>query len=343
MFDRIIQKNRCFIIAEIGLSHEGSMGLAISMIDKAIKCGVNAIKFQTHFADHESSKWEKFRTTGNIQDKTRYDYWTRTSFSEDNWSYLKKYCDEKSIMFLSTPFSVYAAEILEKLNIAAWKISSGDITNYPLLDFVASTKKPIFLSTGMSNYSEISEVVNYLKEANRNIVVFQCTNSYPCPPEEIGLSEIIKLKELLGVNIGFSDHSGKVGTGISAFTLGASALEVHVTWDKEYYGPDVSSSLTFKELAILVDSIRYLENSFASNKNKDDLILTHNEIRSLFMKGIYFKKDIKKGELINSDHLSFKKPLTEIPASKYKDLIGKRLSKNVIKDEPVKIDDFYET
>ena len=342
MLDSIIQNNRCFIIAEIGLSHEGSLGLAIAMINRAVKCGVNAIKFQTHFPEHESSKWEKFRTKGNLQDKTRYDYWQRTSFSEENWKILKEYCDDQNIMFLSTPFSVYAAEILEKLDIAAWKISSGDITNYPLLDFVASTNKPIFLSTGMSDYSEILEVINYLKDVNKNIVVFQCTNSYPCPPEEIGLNEIIKLKDLLGVNIGFSDHSGKVGTGISAFTLGALALEVHVTWDKEYYGPDVSSSLTFDELNILVDSIRYLENSFNSKKNKDDLKLSHNEIRSLFMKGIYFNKNLKKGDLISFNDLSFKKPLTEIPASKYKDVIGKILLNHVIKDDQVKFKDFYE-
>ena len=335
MFNQLIHKNRCFVIAEIGLSHEGSLGVAISMIDKAIKCGVDAVKFQTHFPFYESSKWEEFRVKGNLQDKTRYDYWQRTSFSEDIWEKLKKYCDEKNILFLSTPFSVYAAEILENLNIAAWKISSGDITNYPLLDFVSSTRKPIFLSTGMSNYSEVIDTVQYLKEQKNDLVVFQCTNSYPCPAEQIGLSEIKKLKKLLKVDIGFSDHSGKIGTGISAFTLGALALEVHVTWDKEYFGPDVSSSLTFEELKTLVDNIRYLEKSFKSKYNKNDLIKSHLDVRSLFMKGVYFKENLLKNHIIEYDNLSFKKPLTDIPASEYKSIIGKKLIKDVYIDNPV--------
>lgn len=339
MFNQLIQKNRCFIIAEIGLSHEGSLGVAISMIDKAIKCGVDAVKFQTHFPLHESSKWEEFRVKGNLQDKTRYDYWQRTSFSEDIWVILKKYCDEKNILFLSTPFSVYAAEILEKLDISAWKISSGDITNYPLLDFVASTQKPIFLSTGMSDYSEVKDTVQYLKEKKNDIIVFQCTNSYPCPAEQIGLKEIKKLKKLLKVDIGFSDHSGKIGTGISAFTLGALALEIHVTWDKEYFGPDVSSSLTFEELNILVDNIRYLEKSFKSKYDKNDLIKSHRDVRSLFMKGIYFKDNLNENHIIEYENLSFKKPLTNMPASDYKRILGKKLIKNVYIDNPLKKSD----
>ena len=328
MIKKIAVENRCFIIAEIGLSHEGSLGIAISMIDKAAKCGVDAVKFQSHFPEHESSKFETFRTNGNLQDKTRFDYWERTSFSEENWIILKKHCDLRNVIFLSTPFSIYAAEILQKVDIFAWKISSGDITNYPLLDFVASTRKPILLSTGMSNYSEISDAIKYLNSVKNNIILFQCTNSYPCPPEEIGLNEIPKLS--------------KIGTGISAFTLGAKALEVHITWDKEFYGPDVSSSLTFDELTILVDSIRYIEKSFISNKSKNDLMISHNQIRTLFMKGIYYNKNMSNGDSINMNDLSFKKPLTDIPASEYKNLIGKVLTKNLLKDESLKKSDFNE-
>jgi N,N'-diacetyllegionaminate synthase len=342
MKNKIFKKNQCFIIAEIALSHEGSLGIALSMIDKAATCGVDAVKFQAHFPEHESSVWETFRTNGNLQDKTRFEYWKRTSFNEEEWLIIKNHCDRKNVLFLCTPFSIHAAMLLQKMEILAWKISSGDITNYPLLDFISSTNKPILISTGMSDYSEIASTVEYLNSSINNLCILQCTNSYPCPPEEIGLLEIPKLKELFGVDIGFSDHSGKIGSCIAAFTLGASVLEVHVTWDKEFYGPDVTSSLTFDELRTLTDSIRYLEKSFSSRNSKNDLKISHEHIRKLFMKGIYVNRNKNKGEIIGIDDLSFKKPVKGIPASDYISILGEVLKNDVFKDEPLMLSDFHD-
>jgi len=336
----LIKENRCFVIAEIGLSHEGSLGVAIAMATKAAKCGVDAVKFQTHISEYESSKWEEFRVIGNYQDKTRFEYWKRTSFTIDQWRILKEKCDELGVYFLSTPFSIQAAEILEVINVPAWKISSGDINNYPLLDYVAGTKKPVFLSTGMSDYYEIEKSVEYLSSIRENLMIFQCTNSYPCPPEEIGIKEVEKLRNRFNLSVGFSDHSGKIGTGISAFSLGALALEVHVAWDKEYFGPDVTSSLTFQELRELVENLRFLEKSFSTSYSKSEIKKTHHNMRNLFMKGIYYDSDLKAGQVIGIKDLSFKKPLFYIPASEYKSLIGRDLLTDVIKGNPVKLSDF---
>ena len=310
------------------------------MIQKAAQSGVDAVKFQTHIAEHESSELEQFRVKTLTQDRSRFDYWKRTSFNRKEWKTIKKACDDQNVYFMSSPFSVQAAELLEDLNIPIWKISSGDINNYPLLDFVKKTKKPIFLSSGMSGYEEIEETFSYLKKYKENILLFQCTNTYPCKPEDIGYSEIINLKKLFKVPVGLSDHSGHPASGIAAYVLGAQAIEVHVTWDKDYYGPDVSSSLTFNELRFLVDSVRFLERGLHVSYSKNKLIESHNEIRNLFMKGIYLNKNLQKGSVLNFGDMSFKKPLSSIPASDYKLIIGQKIKNDLKENHPLSKDDF---
>mgnify|MGYP000902723299 FL=1 len=335
-----IKKNKCFIIAEIGLSHEGSLGVAVKMIEKASRCGVDAVKFQTHLAEFESSELEKFRLKNTTQDNSRFDYWKRTSFKKGEWKIIKKTCDENNVCFMSSPFSVQAAELLEEINIPIWKISSGDINNYPLLNYIEKTKKPIFLSSGMSGYDEISNTLDYLKNSRDNILLFQCTNSYPCIPEEIGYGEINNLNKLFKIPIGLSDHSGHPASGIAAYTLGAQAIEVHVTWSKDYFGPDVSSSLTFDELKLMTDSIRFLERGLHVSYSKNKLIESHDEIRNLFMKGIYLSKSLKNGHVLKYEDLSFKKPLSSIPASNYKAIIGQKLKNDLSENHPLSKDDF---
>lgn len=339
--NKFLKKNKCFIIAEIGLAHEGSLGVAIKMIQIAAKCGVDAVKFQTHIAEYESSELEKFRLRTATQDKSRYDYWKRTSFNENEWKVIKKECDNNRVFFMSSPFSVQAAELLEKIEIPIWKISSGDINNYPLLDYVRKTNKPIFLSSGMSGYDEIRNSLEYLKDYLDNVLLFQCTNSYPCPPKDIGFGEIKKLNKMFDIPIGLSDHSGYPASGIAAYTLGAKAIEVHVTWSKDYYGPDVSSSLTFDELKLMTDSIRFLEKGLNLNYSKNKLIESHYEIRNLFMKGIYLNKNLNKGHILKYEDLSFKKPLSTIPASNYESIIGKTLKNSLNKNHPLSKADLH--
>lgn len=339
VLDQYIKKNRCFIIAEVGLSHEGSLGVALKMIEKAAKSGVDAVKFQTHIAEHESSYLEKFRVKNMTQDSSRFDYWKRTSFKKEDWIKIKNVCEDNNVVFMSSPFSVQAAQLLEEIDVSIWKISSGDINNYPLLDFVKKTNKPIFLSSGMSGYKEINNTLNYLEDIKESLLLFQCTNSYPCEPHDIGFNQIEKLNREYKIPIGLSDHSGYPASGIAAYTLGALALEVHITWDKDYYGPDVTSSLTFDQLTFLVDSIRFLEKGLHVNYSKDNLIESHNDIRNLFMKGIYINKNLNAGSTLKFEDLSFKKPLSSIPAADYKEIIGKTLKRKLKLNHPLTKDD----
>ena len=153
----IKNKKKTFIVAEVGMSHHGNIGIAHSLIDTFSKTGVDAIKFQTHYADYESTKYEKFRNKKLSFYKTRYNYWKETEFSQNEWKKLLIHCNKKNVKFLSSPFSVHAAKILDIIGMNTWKIASGEITNFELLDFVRKTKKPVILSSGMSFISELED------------------------------------------------------------------------------------------------------------------------------------------------------------------------------------------
>ena len=323
----------CFVIAEVGLSHEGSLGSALAFIDAAAAAGADAVKFQTHLAEAEGTPKEEFRVKVFPQDKTRSDYWRRTSFTPEQWKELKGYTEEKNLVFLSTPFSLEAAQMLNELGIVAWKIGSGETNNIPLLEKMTEFKKPFLLSTGMSYLGEVESSVKAIGKGGCELILMQCTNRYPCPPEKLGLNLIKEYEEKFGVPVGFSDHSGNIYSGLAAYTLGASALEVHVTFHKKCFGPDVPASLTFEELKQLVEGVRFLKAAFKSPINKDEEAKKLENIRELFTKGIVAKNNLSLGTTITLDNIDFKKPALGIPASKYKDVIGKKLNKNLKKDD----------
>ena len=261
------------IIAEIGQAHEGSLAMALSYIDAVSKAGADAVKFQTHLADEESSKEDKFRKKNQfIKDKTRFDYWKRTEFSFNQWKIIKKFAEEKNLVFMSSPFSLKAAKYLNDLKIKAWKIGSGETNNYPMLEYIAKTKKPIYLSTGLSNYKEISETIKFIKKFNSNIVLMQCTSLYPCPKNQIGLNVINEYKKRFNLNVGYSDHSGKIEILTAAYTLGAQVIETHITFSKHINLFDNSSSIEVADLKRLSEYISTLDevikNPVDKNKKK---------------------------------------------------------------------------
>ena len=218
-----------FIIAEIGQAHDGSLGQALSFIQASAKAGANAVKFQTHFADEESSKYDEFRVPVFPQDQTRQDYWRRMEFSISDWQMLASKAKELGLVFLSSPFSNKAVETLIRCNVPAWKIASGELFNYPMLDKILETNEPLLISTGMSSWDEIDQVVRYT--AGRQRVLFQCTTEYPSKPENIGLNNIPTFKiKYPDTVIGLSDHSGEIYPSMSAYMLGARVFEVHVAW-----------------------------------------------------------------------------------------------------------------
>ena len=315
------------LIAEIGQAHEGSLGIAHSYIDALYKTGVRIVKFQTHIADAESSSSEPFRTNFSYEDKTRFDYWKRMEFDEDQWAGLKKHCDDLGMEFLSSPFSLKAVDLLEKIGVERYKIGSGEITNFLMLEKVARTGKPVILSSGMSNFNEISEALKIVKRYHSKISILQCTTSYPTKPEQWGLNIINELKEKFKLQVGFSDHSGEIYPCLFAAALGASILEFHCVFDKQMFGPDSFSSLTMSEITLLHKGVSQLDiarNNPINKNNLDDF----KDLKNMFGKSLAVNRNMQKGEIISLNSLEAKKPSNKgIPASEFERILGKRVNK----------------
>ncbi len=333
---------RCLLIGEVGLVHEGSLGTAHAFIDAIADSGADAVKFQTHIAEAESTSRERFRARVFPQDNTRSDYWRRTSFSEENWTALKKHADQRGILFLSTPFSIAALDLLNRVGVPAWKISSGDTNNLPLLERACGTGKPVLLSTGMSPWEEIDRAVELVRSKGNELILFQCNTSYPCPPESLGLNLLEEYRKRYNLPIGLSDHSARICSGIAAFAMGAVAVEVHVTLSRKAFGPDISSSLEIDQLAELVASIRFLEKAFAHPVDKDQSAAGKESLRALFMKSIVAARRIEAGSMLTEEDLAFKKPFDGIAASSFREVLGRRIAVDKAKDDPIRWDDLHD-
>lgn len=319
-----------YLIAEIGQAHEGSLGMLYAYIDAVAQTGVNAIKFQTHIAHAESSEFEPFRVKFSKQDKTRYEYWERMSFTQEQWNEIGKYTKEKGVDFISSPFSNAAVDVLEEAEVDTYKIGSGEVTNFLLLEKVAQTQKPVIISSGMSSYTELDAAVQFLLQRNVDLSVLQCTTAYPTQPEQFGLNVITELKgRYPDLKIGFSDHSGSTAAGIAATTLGAEIIEFHVVFHKEMFGPDVKASLTLEETKSLVEATNNIFKAINNPIDKQD----HKEfsnLKAIFEKSLAVNKDLPKGHVLGFKDLEAKKPKNKgIDASNYLSIIGKKLNKDL--------------
>lgn len=314
-----------FIIAEIGQAHDGSIGILHSYIDAVATTGIQAIKFQTHIAEAESSIHEPFRVKFSKQDKTRFDYWKRMSFTLDQWKEIKAHCDAVGLEFMSSPFSNAAVDLLEEVGVKRYKIGSGEVNNLLLLEKIAKTGKPLIISSGMSSFEELDETVAFLKQRGCDFSIMQCTTAYPTSPEQYGLNVIQELKARYQVPVGFSDHSAKIATGIAAVALGATMLECHVVFDRRIFGPDSLSSLAIDEITQLAESVKNITKAQHNPIDKSD----NNQfatLKSIFEKSLAVNKDLPKGHIITFNDLEAKKPKGfGINANKFQDIIGKAL------------------
>lgn len=335
----VIGKGECFVIAEVAQAHDGSLGMAHAYIDAVAKTGVHAIKFQTHIAEAESSYLEPWRVKFSLQDASRFDYWKRMEFTKEQWAGLKSHAEEKGLVFLSSPFSVEAFELLNDLGILAWKIASGEINNSILLKCIRDTGKPILISTGMSNISEIENAVTFLSQTSRDLAVMQCTTSYPTPPQRIGLNLIDEYRKKFQCPIGLSDHSGTIYPGLAGVAIGLDILEIHVTMSKDMFGPDVVASVTIEELLELIKGINYIELMKSNPVNKDILFNEYTEIKGIFGKSLFAALDLKAGTILSERHLSAKKPGTGISIQEIDKIIGKKLKTDITKGQMISLFD----
>ena len=320
-----------FIIAEIGQAHEGSLGIAHSYIDALKDTGVNAVKFQTHIAEAESSEFEPFRVKFSYEDATRFDYWKRMEFSLAQWKELKQHCEDVGLEFISSPFSNAAVDLLEEIGVKRYKIGSGEVSNFLLLERIAQTGKPIILSSGMSSFNEIEQAVNLLIPYKNELSILQCTTAYPTQPKEWGLNIINELKSRFGYPVGFSDHSGEIYAGLAAATLGIDLLEFHVVFNKQMFGPDAKASLTLSQISTLVEGIKHIEEAMSVKIDKNSTE-KYTELKAIFEKSLAVNKPLAAGHILRNEDLEAKKPKGYgIPANQYKEILGKKIVRQMNK------------
>ena len=332
-------KPQTFIIAEIAQAHEGSLGIAHSYIDALAACGVDAVKFQTHIADAESSEFEQFRVNFSYEDKTRFDYWKRMEFTTEQWAGLKQHCDDKKVEFISSPFSVEAVHLLEKINVQRYKIGSGELTNYLMLDAIAKTGKPIILSSGMSDWNELDETIAFLKPNGNALSLLQCTTAYPNAPEQWGLQAITEMKTRYKIPVGFSDHSADIYACLAAATLGAEILEFHAVFHHQLFGPDAKASLTIDQIKTLTKGVRQIDTALNNTHLKTDSS-KFTELKTMFGKSLAVNKHVKAGQTIAIEDLESKKPANiGIHAKDYQNIIGKKWRSDLLANSFIALKD----
>ena len=332
----------CFIIGEVAQAHDGSLGTAHAYIDAIANAGAHAVKFQMHIAEAESTALEPWRVKFSQQDATRYDYWRRMEFSEAQWRILKEHAEEKGLVFLCSPFSEQAVAMLSSMDIQAWKLASGEIGNLPLLRKILQTGKPVLLSTGMCTLDETDVVVDECRKAQVPYAVMQCTSEYPCPAEHLGLNLIPFFSGRYQCPVGLSDHTGTIYAGLAAAAVGASLLEVHVTFSRECFGPDVVASVTAQDLRQLVEGATFISRARQNPVNKDMLGSGMENMRRTFGKSIVAAMPLLAGTVFEEQHAGFKKPGFGLAPNVIVHLLGRRLKRNVTKDELLSMEDFEE-
>jgi N,N'-diacetyllegionaminate synthase len=330
-----------FIIAEAGVNHNGRLDLALKLVDAAAEAGADAVKFQTFKAiqvvthKSEMAEYQKKNTGMKV---SQFEMLKKLEFDEGWYSQVKARCKEKKIIFLSSPHGGFeSVDLLQSLNAPTFKFGSGDLTNLPLLKYVAKFKKPIILGTGMANMEEVQEAVKIIqKEGNYKIILLHCTTNYPCPLEEVNLRAMqTMMKKFPDLIVGYSDHTLGAQVPLMAVTLAAQVIEKHLTLDNRMEGPDHKASadpIVFKEM---VEQIRKVETILGSEVKMPTRIEV--SMRKVARKSLVALKDIKKGEKFSSENLGIKRPGNGLQPKYYFQIIGKKSKKDIKADTLIKL------
>jgi N,N'-diacetyllegionaminate synthase len=310
---------KVYVIAEVGSVHDGSFGNAQRLIDVAIGCGADAVKFQTHLPAAETLRDAPMPSY--FKGEPRFEYFARTGFSLEQWKKLAQHATAGGIEFMSSPFSAEAVAMLEDIGISRYKIPSGEVSNLPMLEVIAKTGKPVFLSSGMSSWAELDAAVATIRRHHNNLWVMQCTSSYPCPPEHVGLNVLGEMKARWDVPVGYSDHSMENNACLAAVALGATVVEKHLTFSRAMYGSDAKHSAEPAQFTSLVKGIREITAMLENPVDKNDLS-AFREMKEIFEKSVVSTRDIAAGSVITLEMLGIKKPGSGIPAARLNDVVG---------------------
>lgn len=328
-------QKKVFIIAEAGDNHNGDYDTALKLVDKAVEAGADCVKFQTFVTERVISKLAEkadYQKESTGTDESQYEMVKKLELSFEQFRQIKKYCEQKKIMFLSTPFDLESIEFLQEIDIPFWKIPSGEITNLPYLEKMAHTGKDIIMSTGMCTMEEIQKAIDILrKNGAGKITLLHCNTEYPTPYGDVNLRAMKTMADTFGVEVGYSDHTKGIEVPIAAVAMGAVVIEKHFTLDKNMPGPDHKASLEPYELKQMVQSIRNIEKALGSSEKKPSA----SEIKNIDIarKSIVAKKTIKKGEELTEDNLDIKRPGNGISPMCWYDLLGTKAVKDFSEDE----------
>lgn len=330
----------CFIIAEAGVNHNGDMNLARKLIDAAVDSGADAVKFQTFLADeiilqNAPKAQYHIETTGTDSEQSWYELLKSQELNRKQHLELIEYCNEKGIVFISTPYDWPSIDMLDELNVPIFKVASTDANNLPLLRYMAKKGRPMILSTAMSNLDEIKNSVALIKsEGVKDLVVLQCTGSYPAPADQANVTAMLQISEKCDVAVGYSDHVPGYSAAIAAVALGACVYEKHFTISRDLPGPDHRASLEPEELKELIDAIRQTESALG-NRNKR--VMPCEEVnRNKLRKFIVAREDIKQGDMFGNHNLTTKRTGGRgMDPTFWDNLLNTKSPENFKKDQPI--------
>ncbi|MBN1762916.1 MAG: N-acetylneuraminate synthase [Methanomicrobia archaeon] len=330
-----IIENRTFIIAEAGVNHNGSLQLAKKLVDAAKDAGADAVKFQTFRADNlvtQSAKKAEYQEKNASEGESQYEMLKKLELTKDEFSTLFDYTKNKGMIFLSSPFDKASVDLLDSLGVNAFKIASGEITNIPLLCYVATKGKPIILSTGMSMLDEVEAAVNILRNVGAHeIVLLHCVSNYPALIAETNLRAITTLKQAFKVPVGFSDHTIGITATVAAIALGACVIEKHFTLDRSLPGPDHQASLEPEEMMELVKTIRAVEQALGNGIKKPTP--SEEVMKKVARRSIVAGEDISAGTIITASMLDLKRPGTGLEPQQLNNVIGRKANKAIKRNE----------
>jgi len=334
--------NKCYMIAEIGVNHGGSVELAYKMIDAAKEAGADAVKFQTFKASSLVSQGTPkvdYQMSTTDKHETHYQMIKSLEFKYEDHPSVFNYCKSKDIDFISTPYDIESAIFLNDLGVDIFKTASADIVDIPLHNFLASLNKKVIISTGMATLGEIENIVSIYRGFDiSNLSILHCVANYPCAYESLNLNVINTLQNSFKVPVGFSDHAIGCYPAIASIALGATIIEKHFTLDKDMDGPDHKASNNPEEFAELVRAVRIAEKSMGDSiKQVQDEEL---QMRGVSRKSLFFSKDINKGETISAEDIVLKRPGNGIYSNMLQSIIGKKAAKDLYIDEIIKFGDF---
>lgn len=335
----IKEHSKVFIIAEAGVNHNGQLDLALKLIDAAASAGADAVKFQTFKAEEvvtEEGEMASYQEKNIGKNLSQREMLKTLELPEEFYPKIIQRCQEKNILFMSTPHGgKKSVDFLESLELEVYKIGSGDLTNYILLNKVAKTGKPIILSSGMATLDEVKEAIQFIRsKGNDQIAILHCTTNYPCPPEEVNLLAMKTMMEELDVPVGFSDHTQGNQAAIIAATLGMAIYECHFTLDKTLPGPDHVASAEPEELKSRIEAIRAATTILGNATKKPN----PSELKSMVKvarRSIVAGRDLAQGEILSEDDLEAKRPGDGISPTQYENFIGKRLKVGLKKDQKI--------